>query len=172
MRSEGSPAELQRRRLLAVQRVREGYAIDLVAGVLGVTVRSVQRWVRAYRARGPGALAAEPIPGRPPKLTRVQEKVALRWLDDRPGAHGFDSDLWTAERLAALIRDEWGIALNHRYVCRWLAARGFSPQRPQRVPRERDARAIAAWLDAEWARIKKRRPASADGSLSSMRAGF
>jgi transposase len=172
MRTEGSPAELQRRRVLAVQRVVAGYAVDLVADILGVSVRSIRRWVRTWRDAGFDALAAQPVPGRPPKLTRTQEKIALRWLEDRPGDHGFDSDLWTAERLAELIRDEWEVELNHRYLCRWLAARGFSPQRPQRVPRERDSLAIAAWLDAEGVRIKKKRRARADASFSLTKAGF
>src|SRR5262249_25204826 len=156
----------------AVQRVGEGFSIDVVAGVLGVSPWSIRRWLRAFREGGIGALAAVPVPGRPPKLSRTQEKVALRWLDDKPRDHGFDSDLWTAARLAELIFDEWRVELNHRYVCRWLAARGFSPQRPERVPRERDSRAIAAWLDDEWTRIKKKRRGKAGVSFSLMKAGF
>jgi transposase len=157
---------------LAVQRVVEGYPVKVVAGVLGVSACSVRRWLRAFRESGFEALAARPVPGRRPKLTRVQEKIALHWLDDKPSDHGFDSDLWTGARFAEMIRDEWGVDLNHRYICRWLSARGFSPQRPERVPRERDSQAIAAWLDSEWERIKKKRRARADASFSLTKAGF
>lgn len=171
MRTEGSAAELQRRRVLAVQRVVEGYSMDEVAGILGVSVRSVQRWVQSYRCSGLEVLMAKAVAGRPSKLTRAQEKIALRWLSDSPTQHGFDSELWTAARLAELIHEEWGIELNHRYVCRWLAARGYSPQRPQRVPRERSPHVLAAWLDSEWTRIKKKRRATADTSFSLTKAG-
>jgi transposase len=172
MRSQGSADELVRRRLLAVRRLEQGYSIQEIAEFLGVSFSSVWRWQQAFRRGGEEALAARPVPGRPPRLTRTQEKIALRWLNDSPSEHGFDTELWTAARLAELIHEEWGIALNDRYVCRWLAARGFSPQRPQRVPRERSPQAIAAWLDAEWTRIKKKRPATAVTSFSSMKAEF
>jgi transposase len=172
MRSEGSSDELQRRRLLAVRRLTEGYSVSDVADFLEVTARSVRRWMHAYRRAGADGLAAKAVPGRPSKLTRAQQKIVLRWLDDQPSDHGFDTDLWTTARLALLIREEWQIELNPRYLCRWLHARGFSPQRPQRIPRERDSRAIAAWLDDEWIGIKKKRLATADTSFSLMKAGF
>ena len=133
MRSIGSAAELQRRRLLAMRRLDEGFSIREVADFLEVSFSAVWRWRRAATQAGLDGLRARPAPGRPPKLARWQEKVVLRWLDDSPTAFGFDTELWTAARVAALIQADWGIELNHRYVCRWLAARGLSPQRPQRV---------------------------------------
>ena len=59
-------------------------------------------------------------------------------------------------RLAQLIRQEFGIGLNPRYLSTWLRDRGFTPQKPQRVAREGDPEAIAAWLAVRWPRIKKR----------------
>jgi transposase len=158
--------------MLAVRRLKEGYSIQEVAEFLGVSFSSVWRWRQAFLRGGETALAARPVPGRPRKLTRTQEKIALRWLKDSPTEHGFDTDLWTTARLAELIRDEWDVELNRRYMSRWLAARGYSPQRPQRVPRERSPQGIAAWLDTEWKRIKKKRRATADTSFSLTKAGF
>ena len=172
MRSEGLPGELQRRRLLAVRRLIDGYSIGEVARFLEVDARSVRRWMDAYRKAGVDGLSAKAVPGRSPKLTRAQQKIVLRWLDDRPSEHGFDTDLWTAARLGVLIHEEWAIDLNHRYLCRWLHERGFSPQRPQRVPRERDPHQIAAWLDTEWTRIKKKRRATAGTLFLLTKAGF
>jgi len=156
MRSTGSPEELQRRRLLAVQRVSEGYSTEEVAEFLGVDPRSVRRWVAAYRRGGTQGLLARPASGRPPKLTTTQEKVVRRWLADSPTEHGFETELWTAARLGQLIQQEFGVRLNPRYLSSWLRGRGFTPQRPQRVPRERDPEAIAAWLESDRPRIKKR----------------
>ena len=59
--------------------------------------------------------------------------------------------------VAKLIRQELGIRLNPRYLNAWLRDRGFTPQKPQRVARERDPAAIAAWLASDWPRIPKRR---------------
>ena len=172
MRDKGSAAELQRRRVLAVERVLDGFSAAEVAEFLGINSGTVRRWVEAYRRQGPGGLQARPAAGRPPKLTRTQEKIALRWLQDSPTEHGFDTELWTAARLASLIVEEFGIELNRRYVCRWLAARGFSPQRPKRVPRERKPEVIAAWLQTEWPRLKKKRHGIARTSFSLTKAGF
>src|ERR1700722_1459474 len=156
MRDIGSPAELERRRSLAVQRVQEGYTTEEVAEFLGVDPRSVRRWVAAYREGGGQALLHRPVSGRPPKLTHLQEKIALRWLIEPPTHHGFDTELWTAARLGQLIEEECCIRLHPRYLSAWLRDRGFTPQKPQRAPRERDPKAIAAWLESDWPRIKKK----------------
>lgn len=102
-------------------------------------------------------MAAKAIAGRPSKLSRTQEKIVLRWLRESPTEHGFPTELWTAGRIAEVIRAEWGIRFNRRYLPRWLRARGFSPQRPERVPRERNAEVIETWVKTEWPRIKKKR---------------
>jgi transposase len=156
MRDKGSPAELEHRRLLAVQRVLEGYSADEVADFLGVDPRSVRRWTAAYREEGGPGLLSRPASGRPPKLTLLQEKIIRRWLTDSPTEHGFDTELWTAPRVGRLIEEEFGIRLNPRYLSAWLRERGFTPQKPQRVPRERDPKVIAAWLESDWPRIKKK----------------
>jgi transposase len=147
---------LEHRRVLAVQRVLAGYSAEEVAEFLGVDPRSVRRWVTAYRQAGGTGLAARPAVGRPPKLTHVQEKIIGRWLADKPSEHGFATDLWTGPRLAHLIRQEFGVALNPRYLAAWLRGRGFTPQKPRRVPRQRDPEAITAWLAVDWPRIKKK----------------
>jgi transposase len=156
MRDKGTPTELEHRRFLAVQRVLEGYSSEEVADFFGVDPRSVRRWVAAFRCEGGAGLRARPAVGRPPKLTGTQEKIIRRWLADKPTEHGFPTDLWTGPRLAHLIRQEFGIVLNPKYLSVWLRHRGFTPQRPQRVPRQRDPEAIAAWLESDWPRIKKR----------------
>ncbi|HKB34852.1 MAG TPA: winged helix-turn-helix domain-containing protein [Gemmataceae bacterium] len=163
MRSIGTPQELERRRWLAVQRLREGYCAEEVADFLGVDPRSVRRWWAAFQAN-PASLAARAAPGRPPKLTVAQEKVVRRWLAESPTAFGFDTELWTAGRLARLIQEEFGTRFNPRYLPCWLRSRGFTPQKPQRVPRERDEAAIARWLAHDWARIKKGRAGGAPAS--------
>jgi transposase len=161
MRDQGSPAELEHRRLLAVQRVLQGYSTEEVAEFLGVDPRSVRRWVVAHREAGDEGLIARPASGRPPKLTSTQEKIIRRWLADKPTEHGFATDLWTGPRVAQMIRQEFGIGLNPKYLTVWLRRRGFTPQKPRRVPRQRDPEAIAAWLQTQWPRIKKRPDARA-----------
>lgn len=155
MRPHGTPLELEHRRRLAVARVRDGYSADEVAEFLGVSGRAVRGWVAAFRDGGADGLGSRAVPGRPPKLTDDQEAVVLGWLDRPPTDLGFATDLWTAARVGQLIDRRWGIGFNHRYLADWLGRRGLTPQKPRRVPRERDPRAIAAWARDEWPRIQK-----------------
>jgi transposase len=156
MRTQGSPEELEHRRQLAVRRYLEGYSSDEIAAFLDVAPRTVWRWLARFHEQGPEGLAPRPAPGRPPKLTTTQEKVVRRWLIEDPTKHGFATGLWTGPRVAELIRQEFGIRLNPRYLCSWMRARGFTPQKPQRVAREGDPEEVAAWLESQWPRIKKR----------------
>ncbi len=157
MRNKGAAVELEHRRCLAVRRVLEGYSAEKVADFLGVDCRSVRRWVATVRQGGWRALAAQPVPGRPRKLTHTQEKIMLRWLKDNPTEFGFATELWTASRLAQLVEEEWDVALHPRSLRRWLRSHDFTLQKPERVPRERNPEVIAAWLATEWPRIKKKR---------------
>jgi hypothetical protein len=95
-------------------------------------------------------------PGRPAKLTSTQEKIVCRWLSDPPGEYGFPTDLWSAPRLAQLIEQVFGAHFNPDYLGTWLRQRGYTPQKPRRVPRERDDKAIARWLAEDWPRIKQK----------------
>lgn len=133
---------MEARRRLAVQRVSEGWRRADVAAFLGVHPETVAEWVRAYRAGGDAALAAKPHPGRMPFLTPDQEKQVLGWLADKPTAHGFRTDLWTARRVAELIRKRFGVTFHPHYLREWLTKRNYSPQKPARRARPRDQAAI------------------------------
>jgi transposase len=141
---------------LAVQRVVDGYSTKDVADFLGVDPSSVRRWVGAFRHKGPKGLVARAVRGRPPKLSRTQEKIVLRWLTHNPVEYGFASELWTCQRLAQLIEEQFDVRFHPAYLSVWLRDRDRTPQKPQRVARERDPERIAKWLEVEWPRIKKK----------------
>jgi transposase len=155
MRTIGSPAELERRRLRAVQRVRDGFAAEEVADFLDVDPRSVRRWAAAFRLHGTAGLAARPATGRPRKLTATQEKLVCRWLADSSTDHGFATELWSAPRLRLRIEQEFGTRFHPDYLTCWLRQRGSTPQLPRRTPRERNEGLIDRWLAVDWPRIKR-----------------
>jgi transposase len=160
------------RRVIGVRRMLEGYPTDEVADFLDVDLRTVWRWWSRFQEDGWEGLTAQTGGGRPPKLTGTQTKIVVRWLRDDPSEHGFSTDLWTAARIGQLIRKEWGIAFHPHYLSSWMRKHGLSPQKPQRVPRERDPEAIAAWLAKDWPRIKKKRTDRTPASHSSTKAAF
>jgi transposase len=84
----------------------------------------------------------------------------LGWLAKKPTAFGYRTDLWTAARVADLIRTRLGVRFHPGYLREWLAKRGYSPQKPARRARERKPEAIDRWVNEDWPRIQKKRPRS------------
>ncbi len=159
MRSNGTAKELEGRRRLAVQRVRDGWAQKDVAAFVGVHPVTVGKWVARFRAGGDAGLAAKPTPGRPRFLTPEQEATVLGWLADPPTTHGFRTDLWTARRVAHLVHERFGVAFHPHYLREWLTKRKYTPQRPARRASQRDPEAADRWARNDWpAAQKKRRP--------------
>lgn len=142
-------------RRLAVTRVLEGESPGEVAEWLHVARRSVERWVRAWADGGEDALEPAPRPGRPPKLSEAEAGEVLAWIGRSPCDFGFPTERWTAPRVATLLRERLGVAMNARYLNDWLARRGVTPQTPPRQAKERDDVAIRRWVGQTWPRIKK-----------------
>src|SRR2546427_3138910 len=94
MRPRGSPAELERRRLRAIELLQREIPVHVVAERLGVDRRSVRRWKRAYRGRGRNGLRARPAPGRPPKLSAAQRRQLVRVVVAGAGAAGYAPSPW------------------------------------------------------------------------------
>jgi transposase len=158
-------AEQEARRRLAVARVGEGWSPADTAAFLGVHVETVRKWVRAHKTGGDGGLAGTPHPGRKPFLTPEQEAEALGWLTRRPTTFGFRTDLWTATRVAQLIRQTFGVAYHPNYLREWLAKRRHTPQKPARRAKQRDPVALDRWLADEYpAAQKKSRPTTPTSS--------
>ena len=157
MRSNGSASALEATRRRAVRQVLGGQTQVTVAKVFGVHPVTVAKWVARHRASGEAGLAARPTPGRPRFLSPDQERRVLGWLAEKPTAHGFRTDLWTARRVAEVIRRRFGVAFHPNYLREWLTKRGYSPQRPARRARQRNGEAIAGWVANDWPRIQKKR---------------
>ncbi len=157
MRPVGSPVELERRRLRAMELLERDIPVHVVADRLGVDRRSVRRWKRAYRQRGRAAITARPAPGRPSKLTARQRQTLVRLVLKGPEAAGYRTALWTCGRIAELVRMRFGVSYHPDHVGRLLRGCGLTPQRPQRRAKERDEPRIQQWLREDWPRVKKTR---------------
>ena len=134
MRPKGSSAELERRRRHAMALLDGGMKPADVARAVGTSPASVGRWRKARR-RGESP-AAKPHPGRPPKLSAARRRRLVRLLTQGPRSHGFANELWTLERVAVVIRREFGVSRHPSAVWHTLRALGWSRQKPQRLARE------------------------------------
>jgi len=155
MRPRGSPAELEQRRLRAIELLQRDLPVHVVAERLGVDRRSVRRWKRAHRRQGRLGLRARPTPGRPPKLAVAERRRLARLIVAGPEAAGYRTSLWTCRRIVELIRQQFDVVYQPYHVGRLLRACGFSPQRPQPRAKERDDQRVRAGIRLDWTKVKK-----------------
>jgi len=158
MRPHGSPAELEARRRRAVALLEKGHGVREVARQIGCSPGSVSRWQADVRMKGPNALNAKPVPGRPHRLTAGQRERLLRILLKGAMAQGYSTDLWTLRRVAEVIARTFGITYHPAHVWKVLRHEGWSCQKPERRARERNEEAIQQWREERWPHIKKRSP--------------
>jgi transposase len=121
--------KLELRRFAAVARLKRGETTAAIARSLGVCQQSVQRWAASYRLRGDEGLRLRAKSGgRRPKLSHEKLARLAGLLAEGPSAHGFDTPVWTTERIADLIwrrfrvrysRDSVKLRLMPRLGWRW-----------------------------------------------------
>lgn len=172
MRTKGTAAELEVRRRIAARLFMEDVTLADIARCVDASVSSVRRWKKAWETGGEAALAAKPHPGPPCRLSADQQEQLCEVLVAGAQASGYDTDLWTCRRVAAVIQKRFGVSYHFNHVGRVLHALGFSPQKPLRRARERDEEAIERWRREDWPRIKKRDADSKPASCFSMKVAF
>jgi transposase len=142
MRPIGTAQELERRRRRAVQLVNEGEHPDDVARFLGCGRSSVYTWLK-WQREAPAELAAKPHPGRTPGLNCNQLDQLKDLLLEGAKAHGWRTQLWTAARVAEMIRRHFSISYHPEHVRKIVKFRlHWSSQKPQKKAKERDPIAI------------------------------
>src|SRR5437764_653068 len=102
----GRPDELERRRRQAVALVDQGESPSLVARILGVHETTIHAWRRLARVEG--GLGAKPHPGPTPRLSEDQLAHLKTLLLQGAKAHGWPNQLWTADRVAVVVRRHFG----------------------------------------------------------------
>ena len=147
---------LEERRLRAYDLLRGGVSQAEIAHRLGVTPQAVYYWKTRLSDGGAKALRAQPRSGRPSHLTPEQLRGLPELLARGAQSFGFDTDLWTTERIADVLAKEWGVHYTNVGVWKILKAQGFSWQRPRRQAREKDLRAVQNWTRHSWPRFKKK----------------
>lgn len=151
-----SAQELLRRR--AVRAVLSGKRQIEVAALFGVTRQALSNWLRAHHEGGLRALKAHPR-GRPQggRLDADRQAALTRLLRDRrPDRLKLPFYLWTRAAVGRLIERQVGIRMSVWTVGRYLAAWGFTPQKPIRRAFERDPEAVKRWLKESYPAIRRR----------------
>jgi transposase len=131
--------------------LKQGLKPAAVARALQVSRASVSRWRTALRSGGPKALSAKPVPGRPPKLDTAQRRRIARWLLQGPIRHGYETQLWTLDRVSAVIERQLGVSYHPGHVWRILLSLGHRPVAASRLAAHkkkppRQGRSCCFWM--------------------------
>ena len=147
------------RRLRAFELEQQGWSQQRTAEALGVSKGAVSQWMkRARQGGGPQALKRRPAPGATPRLSDEQRAKLPELLARGAQAHGFKGEVWTCERVATVIRKEFGVSYHPAHVSRLLKALKQSLQKqPQRQAEQRDEEAIERWKEERWPSLKRGR---------------
>jgi transposase len=94
---------LEERRLHAAELFAQDVHQAEVARTLGVSRQTVSRWHQRWQADGTAGLQSRGAPGRAPQVSDAQLEQAEQALLKGAKAHGFDTDLWTLDRIAEVI---------------------------------------------------------------------
>lgn len=144
------------RRQRAWELHEQGWKQKDIAAALGVTQGAVSQWVKRGREGGMEALRRRPAPGSAPRLTPEQRTQLVAALARGAPAFGFIGEIWTTKRIAALIKELFGVSYHPAHVSRLVRALGHSVQLPITQATQRNETAIQTWQDDRWPALKKR----------------
>lgn len=151
--------------MLAAEGFEQGEKNSVIARGLRVSVRSVERWRRAWRENGTAGLRCSG-PAKSPKVSLEEFAELEKELLRGSVFHGWPNERWTLSRVQVLIAEKLSVSLSVRGVWELLRRHGWSCQQPARRAVERDEAAVAGWVKETWPSAKPPRRRSGPGSSS------
>ena len=141
----------------ALELHRQGWMQCDIAAALGATESAVSQWLASARRGGRQALASHiHRRGVPPKLNPEQLRLLPDFLWHGAEAYGFRGDVWTCDRVAGVIREEFDVTYSKSQVSRLLKHLGWTPQVPITRAIQRDEEAIARRRVEAWPDLKEK----------------
>ena len=144
--------ELEARRLKAGRLFSRGKTAYYIEKKFGISSTTAREWRKRWKD---GTLRAQKQ-GRVSKLTTAQKKHLSERIIKGPEAAGYNTQLWTLERVTKLIKETEGVIYQPRSVWHLMHELGFSCQKPSRRAKERDETAIQEWKQTQWPALLKK----------------
>jgi transposase len=89
-------------------------------------------------------------------LTVEQRGQLVDTLAKGAPAFGCIGEVWTTKRIAAIIKELFGVSYHPAHVSRLVRALGQSVQLPITQATQRDEAAMQTWRDERWPELKQR----------------
>jgi transposase len=101
-----------------------------IAQDVGVSTRTIQRWLNAYAHRGLAGLTMQGASGRAPHIPAALVPEILPWSKQGPAGCGLDRANWTSAALATDLSQTKGIAVSATTMRTVCSTHGVRPSRP------------------------------------------
>jgi transposase len=125
-----TPDRRLRARCQAVLMAARGRRHRHMAEDLGVSVRTLQRWLNTYHARGLAGLQIRWASGRAAKIPEAWAPEILTWIQAGPAGCGLDRANWTYEELAMYLYRTKGLTVSVTTMRAFCRRHGVRPYRP------------------------------------------
>ncbi len=119
-----------RDRLQIVLMAHRGRKHQDIAADLGITPRTVQRWLNIYLDRGTDGLRPREAKGRTPAIPADKAGEVRRWVIEGPAEQGLDRANWTYAELADHLLKTHGISASRSAMQRFCRTLGIRTYRP------------------------------------------
>lgn len=150
-----SREQREKRRLKAARLFKKGIPHTQIAHRLGVSPAAVTQWRKEYRHGGVKALKSKGHPGFASQLTPKKRLLFKKAVLKGPLAHGYETNLWTLSRLAAVMKKVTDVTFSGMWTWQIMRELGFTPQKPTLKAKERNEAAIAEWKKTILPGLKK-----------------
>lgn len=152
-----SIGEKPTQRLICAILYKEGFTAPTIADWFDVKHKTICNWF--------GKIETKPIieavqenshSGRSTKLSKDKFSELEESLQEGAGAHGFTGQIWTGDRVAKLIEQEFDVSVSGSTARSYLKRLGWSNQKPEYRSVEWDKATIDEFVDEKWPNILKR----------------
>jgi len=129
------PAARESRRAQALLWLAQGFFVEDVADLLGISRQTVYNWARRFMERDGGdvrqRLTDAPRSGRPPTALGIIDPLLAEVIDRDPRDLGYRATGWTNRLLRRYLKEVHRISVSRRSVSRALARLAIVWKRPR-----------------------------------------
>ncbi len=130
--------------------VLQGTTYEEIAGILCVTCETIRLWLRDFMAKGSACFKIKFGSGRPPRLTKSQQKQLKKTIKDGPEASGYLGGCWRSPMVQDFIYMTFGVFYAVAYIAQLLKNLGLSYQKACFASAHKDPEERKKWLAKRW----------------------